>query len=50
MVIRPKVPAPAWLLSELFLLDGVLNHDRATVTGRPNPHSRAVLNEGRGCA
>ena len=39
---------PAWLLDELFLIDGVFNNDRTTVTGRLNAHARAVLNEGGG--
>jgi hypothetical protein len=39
---------PAWLLNELFLTDGVFNHDRTTVIGRPNAHLNAVVNTGQG--
>ena len=41
---------PAWLLNELFLTDGVFNHGKTTVTGRPNAHLSAVLNTGQGAA
>lgn len=43
-----KRPAPAWLLAETGLQDGVLNEDGTTVTGKPGPHLSAVLNKGRG--
>jgi hypothetical protein len=37
-----------WLCEELFLIDGVFNEDGTAVTGHPNPHGAAVLNEGSG--
>jgi hypothetical protein len=46
--MQDSKPVPKWALMELNLLDGSINAEKATITGRPNPHLSAVLDTGSG--
>ena len=35
--------APEWLIAEAGLLNGVLNEEGTTLTGKPGPHLKTLL-------